>query len=75
MQVYALEHLANPQVEAGGILFMDCMSGVLELGFFPLKAKIRLQEEHLGFAYETVDETSKNLPEGGYGICSWRNDL
>ena len=59
---------ANPQVEAGGILSYGLHVRCTGTGFLPLKAKIRLQEEHLGFAYETVDETSKNLPEGGYGF-------
>ena len=28
----------------------------------------RLQEEHAGVFYQTVDETKKNLTEGGYGF-------
>ena len=59
---------ANPQVEAGGILSYGLHVRCTGTGFLPLSAKIKLQEEHLGFAYETVDETSKNLPEGGYGF-------
>ena len=34
----------------------------------PLRARIKLQEEHLGFVYETVDEASKAMTEGGYGF-------
>lgn len=34
----------------------------------PLRARIKLQEEHLGFVYETVDEVSKAMTEGGYGF-------
>lgn len=59
---------ANPQVEAGGIVAYGLHVRCTGTGFLPLSAKIRLQEEHLGFTYETVDETSKNLPEGGYGF-------
>ena len=59
---------ANPQVEAGGILSYGLHVRCTGTGFLPLSAKIRLQEEHLGFTYETVDETSKNLPESGYGF-------
>ena len=59
---------ASPQVEAGGIVSYGLHVRCTGTGFLPLSAKIRLQEEHLGFTYETVDETSKNLPEGGYGF-------
>lgn len=37
-------------------------------GFLPLSAEIRFQEEHLGAFYQTADETSRNLAEGGYGF-------
>ena len=58
---------ANPQVEAGGILSYGLHVRCAGTGFLPLSARIRLQEEHLGFVYETVDEVSKPLTEGGYG--------
>lgn len=60
--------LANPQVEAGGIVAYGLHVRCTGTGFLPLSAKIRLQEEHLGDFYQTVDETFKHLPEGGYGF-------
>jgi len=59
---------ANPQVEAGGIVAYGLHVRCTGTGSLPLSAQIRLQEEHLGAVYETVDETSKNLTEGGYGF-------
>lgn len=58
---------ANPQVEAGGIVSYGLHVRCSGTGFLPLSARIRLQEEHLGFVYETVDETYKQFTEGGYG--------
>ena len=59
---------ANPQVEAGGIVAYGLHVRCAGTGFFPLGAKIWIQEEHLGAFYRTVDETSRNLTEGGYGF-------
>ena len=59
---------ASPQVEAGGIVSYGLHVRCTGTGSLPLSAQIRLQEEHLGAVYETVDETSKNLTEGGYGL-------
>ncbi|WP_230588395.1 hypothetical protein [Corynebacterium ulcerans] len=52
-----------------GLLLRQAVAPVCAgTGFLPLSAKIRLQEEHFGFFYETVDETFKSLTEGGYGF-------
>lgn len=59
---------AAPQVEAGRIISYGLHVRYTGTGFLPLSAKIRLQEEHFGFFYETVDETFKSLTEGGYGF-------
>ena len=58
---------AGPRVEAGSWLTYGLHVKCSGSGFLPLSAKIRLQEEHAGFWYQTVDETEKNLTEGGYG--------
>lgn len=59
---------SNPQLEAGAILAYGLHVSCTGTGFLPLSARIRLQEEHLGLIYETVDETYRQLSEGGYGF-------
>lgn len=59
---------SGPRVEAGGILSYGLHVRCTGSGFLPLKAKIRLQEEHFGGPYETRDEVEKHLPEGGFGF-------
>lgn len=59
---------AGPRVEAGNKLTYGLHVKCGGSGFLPLSAKIRLQEEHAGFFYQTVDEMEKNLTEGGYGF-------
>lgn len=59
---------AGPQVEADGILSYGLHMRCTGTGFLPLRAKIHLQEEHLGFYYQTVAEEERALTEGGYGF-------
>lgn len=58
---------AGPRLEAGGIIGYSLHVACSGTGFLPLSASIRLEEEHLGFKYETVASAQKALTGGGYG--------
>lgn len=58
---------ANPQVEADDIIGYGISVTCGGTGYLPLDVQIELQEEHLGFYYQTVDRTSMRLHEG-YGF-------
>ena len=55
-----------PHNKADGLIYYGLTVTCFGNDFLPLSARVQLQEEHVATFYETVDEESRQLTEGGY---------